>query len=229
MDIISGIKIGVCAWNIFSTIAPKLTSVMTEFANRLQELSAKYPSLEGFAKIVSKAADFMGDVLYALGIESDRADVMGVKMSQPDTKGIEEFKSAEDYISYLKNEVELDNAKFDKMSPEEKAVYTIGGLAVQTEAVKEKLGIELSADAIELIGRIADSGKCDINAKDIIAFAESMKKDGITNMDDVCDCLKGTGNSDRLKTGESMLNALETLHPGEGNDIIDDLETVARS
>ncbi len=186
------------------------------------ELSEKYPSIAGFAQMIDKAADIMGDILYALGISADSADVMGVKAAQAD-KGVNDFDNVEEYISYLKNEIDLDKEKFDALSEGERVAYSITGMAIGAGAISEKLGMEIPADVVELISQIAEIGKIAVEAKEIISLAISLKDKGVDNLSDVLDCVKGEGKSDRLKTGEALVNALDEVNPGKGNDILNEI------
>ena len=207
---------------IIEIVAPKLQDSMKGFAERMLVLAEKYPSIAEFAQMIDKAADIMGDVLYALGINAEPADVLGVKIAQSD-KGIDEFDSIEAYITYLKEEIELDKEKFDSLSPEERVAYSITGLAVEAGAIGEKLGIDIPADAVELVAKIMEIGKIAVEAKEIISLISKLKEEGIDNLNDVCDCIKGTGDSDRLKTGETFLKVLDILKPNEGKDIFNEI------
>ena len=42
-------------------------------------------------------------------------------------------------------------------------------------------------------------------------------------MNDICDYINGKGESNRIKTGENVLNALDSIHPGEGSAIVNEL------
>lgn len=207
---------------IIEMVAPKLQESMKGFAERMLVLSEKYPSIAEFAQMIDKAADIMGDVLYALGINADPADVMGAKIAQAE-KGIDDFDSIEAYISYLKDEIELDKEKFESLSTEERVAYSITGMAVEAGAIGEKLGVEIPADAVELVAKIAAIGKIVVEAKEIISLVSNIKEEGIDNLSDICDCLKGSGDSDRLKTGEALLKVLDTIRPNEGKDIMNEL------
>lgn len=134
---------------IIETVAPKLQESMKEFAERMLVLAEKYPSIAEFAQMIDKAAEIMGDVLYVLGNNMEPADVFGAKIAQSD-KGIDEFDSIEAYITYLKNEIELDKEKFDALSTKERVAYSIIGMAVEAGAIGEKLRIEIPADVVEL-------------------------------------------------------------------------------
>ena len=207
---------------IIETVAPRLQESMKGFAERMLVLAEKYPSIAEFAQMIDKAADIMGDVLYALGITTDPADVLGAKIAQSD-KGIDDFDSVEAYITYLKNEIELDKEKFDALSTEQRVAYSITGMAVEASAIGEKLGIEIPADAVELVAKIAEIGKIAVEAKEMISLISKLKDEGVSTLNDVCDCVKGTGDSDRLKTGEALLKVLDTLKPNEGKDIFNEI------
>lgn len=207
---------------IIENVAPKLQESMKGFAERMLVLAEKYPLIAEFAQKIDKAADVMGDVLYALGINADPADVMGVKIAQAD-KGIDDFDSIDAYINYLKNENEIDKEKFEALSTEERVAYSIIGMAVEAGAIGEKLGVEISVDAVELVAKIAEIGKVAVEAKEIITMISKLKEEGMVNLADVCDCLKGSGESDRVKTGEVLLKVLNIMHPNEGKDIINEL------
>lgn len=226
MEIMQNIKIidtvVSVAKSIFEIVAPKLQDSMKGFAERMLILAEKYPSIDKFAQMIDKAADIMGDILYALGISADSADVIGVKITQAE-KGIDDFESTEAYITYLKNEIELDKEKFDALSREEKVSYTITGMAVEVGAIGEKLGVEIPADVVEIISKIFQIGKLAIEAKEVITFIAKMQEEGIEDLKYVCDCIKGTGESDRLKTGETLLKVFNSLRPGEGNSIMNEI------
>ena len=207
---------------IVEIVAPKLQGLMKSFADRMIELSKEYPSIAEFAKMVDTAADIMGDVLHVLGINSDPADVMGAKIVQADKKS-DEFDTIQAYIEYLKNEVELDKEKFDALSTEEKVAYGIVGMAVEANAIGEKLGVEISADVVEMAAKIAGIEKIAVEAKEVISVISNLKDEGISNLNDLCDCIKGSGNSDRLKTGKIFLKILDILSPNEGKNIFNEI------
>lgn len=207
---------------IIEVAAPKLHESMKRFAERMLVLSEKYPSVVEVAQMIDKAADVIGDVLYVLGINADKADVMGAKIVQAE-KGIDDFDSTEAYINYLKNEIELDEEKFDALSAEERAAYSITGMAVEVGAIGEKLGVEIPAEAVEIVAKIAEIGKVEVEAKEIITLISKLKDEGIFNLNDICDCIKGTGDSDRLRTGEILLKVLDVIRPNEGKDTFNEI------
>ena len=226
MDVMQGIKVADTIISVAKPIveiaALKLQNSMKEFAERLIILSEKYPTISEFAKFINKAADFLGDVLFALGIDTDHADVLGVKVSQSD-KNVDDFDSVEDYISFLKNKTFLDEAKFDNLSLEEKTIYSVIGIAIEAAAITEKLGVEITTDAVEMISKIIEKGNLIVKAKDVIEIVLKLKDLGITNIEDVYECLIGIGDSDRLKTADCLIDVLNEVYPGEGNVILTEL------
>ncbi|MEE1079197.1 MAG: hypothetical protein UIC64_09150 [Agathobacter sp.] len=207
---------------IIETVAPKLQESMKGFAERMLVLAEKYPSIAEFAQMIDKAADIMGDILFALGINADPVDELGAKIAQAD-KGVDDFESIEAYITYLKNEIELDKEKFEALSEEERVAYTITGMAVEAGAIGEKLGIEIPADVVEIVAKVAEIGKVVVDAKELISLIGNLKDEGIVNLNDVCDCIRGTGDSDRLKTGEVLVKVLDALKPNEGKDVLNEI------
>lgn len=212
---------------IVEELSAKLQPEMKAFAERLFVLTEKYPSIEKIAEVIDKAADILGDVLYVLGISSDPANVIGAKASQADLT-VSDFNSAEDYIQYLKECVKLDKEKFESLSEEEKIAYTITGITVEAGAIGEKIGIEIPADIIMLISKIADCGKVVMEAKNIVNVLERLKDNGITNLMDVCEYFSGEGNSDRIKVGKILKNSIDEVKPGDADQILDEIKMVVR-
>lgn len=231
MDIGSVIKITSTvisvAKPILENIAPKLQESMKDFSERLLVLADKYPSLEEYAHMIDKAAEIMGDVLYVLGISADPADELGVKAAQAE-KTAAEFDSIEEYIAYLKNDIELDKERMANMSEEERIAYTITGMAIEAGAIGEKLGVEIPAEAVTLVASIAELGKYVIDGAKIVSVMTGLRDDGITNMKDICELIEGNGTSDRMKTGDVLVNVLDKLSPGKGEDTLIDIENEMR-
>lgn len=202
--------------------APALQRSMKEFAERMLIISEKYPSIAEYAEMIDKAADVFGDVLFVLGIQTDPADVLGLKVSQAQ-KSAEDFDSAAGYIDYLRNEIELDKEKYENLSAEEKAVYSAVGMSVEAAAAGEKLGVEIPAEVAELIAQVAIAGKLIAGSEELVHIIRELKEAGIINLIDVYECIQGVGDSDRLKTMESLIKILDSLHPDKGNDILMDI------
>lgn len=128
----------------------------------------------------------------------------------------------------MKECVKLDKEKFESLSEEEKIAYTITGITVEAGAIGEKIGIEIPADIIMLISKIADCGKVVMEAKNIVNVLERLKDNGITNLMDVCEYFSGEGNSERIKVGKILKNSIDEIKPGDADQILDEIKTVVR-
>ncbi len=196
--------------SFISSAASTIGSVISEFAKSAFGFIAKIPifGLE-LANIISIAAKIIHEVVNFLGIKSEEdPEVLGAKAEQSD-KSLEDFDNdVETYIQYLKEEVELDKERFDKMTPEEKMGCKAIGMALETKAVEEKIGgIEISPECLATLIKIQSAG-INIDAKELVGIIQILKEQGITNMNDVVELLEGKGNSDRIKTGEALSIAL---------------------
>lgn len=205
--ILSGIS---AVGSFISSAALTIGDAISSFAKSAFGILAKLPipGLE-IVNIISIAAEIIHAVVDFLGIKSEEdPEILGAKAEQSD-KSLEEFDNdVEAYIKYLKDEVELDKEKFDKMTPEEKMGCKAIGMALETKAVEEKIGgIEISPECLATLTKIQSAG-ININAKDLVSIVQALKEQGITNLDDVVEFLDGKGSSDRIKTGGALAAAL---------------------
>ncbi|MCR5587929.1 MAG: hypothetical protein K6F77_10425 [Lachnospiraceae bacterium] len=224
MEILSTIKMTKdvieIAKPVIETIAVKLQGTMKEFANRMLVLSEKYPSIERFAEMIDAAAEILGDVLYVLGVESDPSAIMGMKVAQAE-KSVSDFESTDEYIKYLKNEINVDMSKFESLSDAEKLAYSITGMSVGADAIREKIGMAIPADFVEVLSKIVKIEDLSPTASEVVSLIKAIKDAGITNLNNVVDALKGTGVSDRVGTLDKLKDAMEIVWPTRGVDILD--------
>lgn len=221
-------KVITIAKPIIESVSSKIQPEMKQFAERLFELSEKYPSIKDFAMVVDKSADILGDILFVLGVKSEQADIIGLKIAQAD-KGLLDFESVEDYLNYLKNDVHLDENEYNAMSEVEKMAYTVVGMAVEVGAIGEKLGIKLDADFVLLISKVVNAGIAAIDATGIVDILKMVKENGTISVSDIYEYFMGEGESDRINTGKILKDILATLYPGKADDIIMEIKDEARN
>ena len=196
--------------SFISSAASSIGSAVSGFAKSAVSIIAKLP-IPGLdiVNILSAAAKIVHAVVDFLGIKSEEdPEILGAKATQSD-KGLEDFDDdVEAYIKHLKDEVELDKEKFDKMTPEEKLGCKAIGMALETKAVEGKIGgIEISPECLATLIKIQSAG-IHIDAKEIVGIVQALKESGVTNLNDVVEFLDGKGSSDRIKTGEAFATAL---------------------
>lgn len=196
--------------SFISSAASTIGTAVSGFAKSAFGIIAKLPipGLE-LINVISIAAKIIHAVVEFLGIKAEEdPEVLGAKAEQSE-KSLEDFDNdVEAYIKYLKEEVELDKERFEKMTPEERMGCKAIGMALETKAVEEKIGgIEISPECLATLTKIQSAG-INIDAKELVGIVQALKEQGITNMNDVVEFLDGKGSSDRLKTGEAMTTAL---------------------
>lgn len=191
----------------------KIGSAIGGNAKGVVGIVAKIPGIGPFIN-VAQVIGFIAKVIHAvadlLGIKSEEdPEVLGAKAEQSE-KTIDDFDGdAEAYIKYLKEEVELDKQKFEQMTPEEKLGCKAIGLSLETKAVENKLGgVGITPESLAVLGKIHMAGNTEIDAKELLSVIKSLKAAGITNMNDVVEYLECNGNSDRVKTGEVLKEAI---------------------
>ncbi len=219
-QVIDGVKTMISvAKPILETVAPKMQESMKVFAERMIVMEQKYPSIGDLIKIIDKVAEIVDEVLTVLGIEADSAAELAMKAAQAE-KGVDDFDNVQEYITYLREEIELDEEKFNALFKEEKAVYTIAGIAIKAGAVGEKMGMEINPDILEMGAKVASIGKVVLSTKELLTILSELKKNGIDDLSDVCDVIMGEGSSDRWRTSQAMEKAFDAVRPGEGEKIV---------
>lgn len=212
---------------VLEDVAPKVQESVQGFSERLLVLAEKYPSIEGFAQKLNKVADVTHDVLYALGIDVEPVEVIGEKIAAAE-KGVNEFDSTEEYLNYIQNDVQIDEQKEENVSVGEKLAHIITGLAFVIEILSEKLDMEIPEPIVDIAMIIVQLENVDMGATTIISILNKLKESGIDNLNDVYECIQGTGESDRVKTGEILFDILNDIYPGHGEDILNDIIDGAR-
>ena len=217
------------AGSFISGAISSIGSALGGFAKSMISVVAKLPipgisDIARVIEVVGKIANVISAVAKVLGINTeDDPTVLGAKAAQCDEKP-ENFESTEAYINHLRHNVKLDREKFDKMSSEEKLGCTAIGTAIYTKGVEEKMGgVDIPVECMGTIAKTQEAG-ITIDPKTIVAVIKALKDAGITNMEDISDCIEGKGESDRLKTSEIIEEAL-----GEnGAERMDQLESAIR-
>ena len=189
--------------------ASKIGAAVCGFAkgaiNVLNKINIPGLDLNG---LIGKVANIVQSVLDVLGINSEESpEILGAKAGQCE-KNTTDFDSTEEYIRYLKEEMKLDKEKFDKMTPEEKMGCKAVGIALETKAIEEKIdGVSISPECLGMLTKMQIGG-INISGKDLVRIIQILKEEGITNLNDVVEYLEGSGESNRLKTGDALVIAL---------------------
>lgn len=199
------------AIGFIGNVAGKIGGAISGFAEKAVNIIAKIPNID-FGKIIPAIGNIIEGVMKVLGIKTeDDPAVLGAKVEQCDKK-MEDFDNdVESYIQYLREEVKLDEEKFNKLTDEEKLGYKVVGMSLETKAIEEKIGdVEISPECLAMLAKINAEG-IHVEAKELVGIINVLKSEGITNLNDVVEFFEGKGESDRIKTGDALEKAL-----GEG-------------
>lgn len=162
-----------------------------------------------FVAVVSVLAELFTDKP-----KEEKPEEIGMKAELADKKP-ENFDSINDYIEYLRNEVKLDPAKMEKLTPEERQKYQLVGLGLYIKDIEEQQGVKLDPEFLKSIPKLKAQ---EYEAADIANLMQSMKKNGVTDMKQYVDFMKGDlqpGSPERQQVGASVKDMVEQHFKGE--------------
>ena len=175
-------------------------------------------------ELIKEVTSLISSVAELLGLkdEDDSSEELGLKSEKADRKP-EDFDSREEYMSYLKDDVELDNYDREKLNDESlKEKYSAKGLDIEMSAINEKIGVNLG---LEDYVRLAKAG---INkVQDFMAIIDTFKEKGVEPLineaiERVIPMKEGATVIDTLKEGISKIeNAKETWD--KFNDMLENI------
>lgn len=187
---------------------------------------------EKLPEIVKTVSNIIHSVLDALGIKSEEDPAILAYKAQMAEKSVEDFDGDTiAYIEYLKNEIKISKENqeiFDKLTPHEKAIYSVIGTATETRAIEQKTGLEIPPEVLPELYKIHESGTVELSGKVLLGVMTRLKEQGITNIGDVVDYLKGEGDGNTVKTGDALETALKEQGIENAEDVIADCQTAVR-
>lgn len=162
-----------------------------------------------FVAVVSVLAELFTDKP-----KEEKPEEIGMKAELADKKP-ENFDSINDYIEYLRNEVKLDPAKLEKLTPEERQKYQLVGLGLYIKDIEEQQGVKLDPEFLKSIPKLKAQ---EYEAADIANLMQSMKNNGVTDAKQYVDFLKGDlqpGTPERHQVYASVKDMVEQHFKGE--------------
>ena len=164
-------------------------------------------------ELIKEVTSLISSVAELLGLkdEDDSSEEIGMKSEKADRKP-EDFDSREEYISYLKDDVELDKYDREKLNDESlKEEYIAKGLDIEMGAINEKIGVKLGLEDYVMMA------KAGINkVQDFMTIVDTFKEKGVEPLineaiERLIPMKEGATVIDTLKEGVNKLeNAKET-------------------
>lgn len=165
--------------------------------------------VEIISAIVSEIAELLG-----LKDKEETPEELGMKAEISDKKP-EDFDSIENYIEYLRNDVQVDRDKLESLSDEDKAKYAAVGTAINIKGIEEKYGIEATGEFWKTVAGL------ELTGEETKQYIESFKQNGITDMKDMSDYIRGFAPESGTKPGvvsDAIMDALKKNNPGLTED-----------
>lgn len=205
MNILAGL--GSMVSCVCSTIGNAIGGTIGSLTGKMGELLTvvldPYKVIEIACKIIKSVAESLG-----LIEKEENVEELGVKATQPNTKRSDEFESTEEYIKYLREEVELDKKRYEGLSKEEKLACKVAGTAIVVKGVEEKSGMKLPPEFL------VDITKINLKHDELGAYIESFKMNGISDMKVMTDYLSGKGEYSKADVAsKAIVNGLLALNP----------------
>ena len=127
-------------------------------------------------ELIKEVTNLISSVAELLGLkdEDGSSEELGLKSEIADRKP-EDFDSREEYISYLRDDVELDKYDREKLNNENlKEKYTAKGLNIEMGAINEKMDVNLGIENYVM------TAKAGINkAQDFMIIIDTFKEKGV--------------------------------------------------
>ena len=127
-------------------------------------------------ELIKEVTSLISSVAELLGLkdEDGSSEELGLKSEIADRKP-EDFDSREEYISYLRDDVELDKYDREKLNNENlKEKYTAKGLNIEMGAINEKMDVNLGIENYVM------TAKAGINkAQDFMIIIDTFKEKGV--------------------------------------------------
>lgn len=213
--------------------AVKVGPAIAKFADSFLGVVAKIPgiNIETIKNVIEIAGKIISAICELFGINpEDSAEILGAKAEAAEKTMADFDNDTEAYIKYLKEEIELDQAKFDEMSAEQKMGCKAVGIALETKAIEERIGgVRITPEYVATLAKIHMGGNLNFSAQELVDLITGLKEAGITDMNDIADYLEGKGDSDRIKTGQALNSVLEKMNTEkEADEVIEDMKQAVR-
>ena len=164
-------------------------------------------------ELIKEVTNLISSVAELLGLknEDNNSEEIGMKSEKADRKP-EDFDSREEYVSYLRDNIELNKYDREKLNDESlKEEYIAKGLDIEMGAINEKMDVNLGIEDYVMLA------KAGINkVQDFMTIVDTFKEKGVEPLineaiERLIPMKEGSTVIDTLKEGVNKLeNAKET-------------------
>jgi putative Mn2+ efflux pump MntP len=198
---------------IFSGLGSMISSAVSVVASAIGSIGGSLAaSTSTFLKV---AAPWLGTVIQVIQIVSmlldilkpgDNVEEFGAKAMEADKKP-EDFDSNAEYIDYLRNEVKLDQEKFDSATEPEKMARMAVGASIVAKGIEEKKGFDIPLTMWVAMAKIGLDDKATEIDKILETFKNGKLEDFVKYTEGKLDAKK------ELEIGDSLVDMYKELEP----------------
>ena len=190
------------AVGVISSIASSIGPAVAAVATTIAKLAPTLEKIITVANVISGIAQLLG----VLEPDENPEDI-GAKAMQEGTRPRMPDESPEEYLNYLKNDVELDKEKQLQMDEKDRLACIATGSAIVLSAIAEKENLDISP---EYVSNIAKAG---LAASDALKIASKFKENNI-EIDKFNDYFNNALPSDEISSVNSTLKeSISEIHP----------------
>ncbi|HCG8277804.1 TPA: hypothetical protein NJ523_002143 [Vibrio parahaemolyticus] len=200
------------------TLIPSIITAITKIASTVGPMIAKYAPIviETVGKNLPKVINTVEAISLAADVlkPNERADELGAKAIAAEKKP-EDFEQINDYIDYLRNDVEID---VENLSTDSVDVITrqAVGMAIATKGIEKALEADVSIPFLNAISNL------DIDPKVAIALVKSYEASGL-NADDVQKYLDYSLSIEETHMhSNAFVDAYQTANPSMSTEEVED-------
>jgi hypothetical protein len=196
---------------VISSVSDKIGAFLSTASTSLLKVAIPYlGTLSTIVQVISTLLNILKP--------EDKIDELGDRAINSDKK-LEDFDTTQEYINYLKNDVEFDKDEFDKLSQEAKTVRTAIGTSIVMKAINEKKGFEISTDTWVTLSKLAEKGIIKETKPEEFNTILNTFKDKQTDLNDY---VKGELDPTReLEVGDKLVELYQELEPNLSKDEIE--------
>lgn len=165
--------------------------------------------------VVYRVCSIISEIAHKLGLveKDEQIDEIGAKTLQEDTRERFDGESASEYMEYLRNEVELDREKFEKMKEEDKIACSALGTRLVADSIEEKLSFELPSKSL------LAAGFANANSQELKSIIDNFKKNNINSLDKFDKYLSNDLNlSENIKIDKIIIDSIKESNENLSNE-----------
>lgn len=185
------------------SIVTTIGTAVATAAKTFIALAPKLESLVAVANVITGIAQIVG----TLSMDESAEDI-GAKAMQEGVRHREPEESAEDYLNYIRNDVELDKERQAAMDQKDRMAAAAIGSALVLEATVEKSNVNLTPEYI------VDASKAGLSPRDTLSIGRNLEKSSANGVDSFGPFLRQELDAaDYLAASAAITEALRADYP----------------